>query len=134
MRTVLVTGSDTGIGKTHVVAALARLLAAGGGRVQIVKVVETGAPRRGRRRPRAGWRARDAAVTLAPFPPRWRPRRPAAAEGREVSFADLIEPRSRAAAVRLAHLRRRGRDRHPDGRRGRATGPILPPRSWSMRW
>jgi 8-amino-7-oxononanoate synthase len=42
MRTVLVTGSDTGAGKTHVVATLARLLAADGSRVQIVKVVETG--------------------------------------------------------------------------------------------
>jgi 8-amino-7-oxononanoate synthase len=42
MRTVLVTGSDTGVGKTQVVAALARLLAADGARVQIVKVVETG--------------------------------------------------------------------------------------------
>jgi dethiobiotin synthetase len=43
MRAILVTGSDTGVGKTHATAALARLLAAGGARVQIVKVVETGA-------------------------------------------------------------------------------------------
>ena len=41
MRTVLVTGSDTGVGKTHVVATLARLLAKSGACVQIVKVVET---------------------------------------------------------------------------------------------
>ena len=44
MRTVLVTGSDTGVGKTHVVAALARRCAADGARVQIVKPVETGTP------------------------------------------------------------------------------------------
>ncbi|HWZ94441.1 MAG TPA: dethiobiotin synthase [Opitutaceae bacterium] len=43
MRAILVTGSDTGVGKTQATAALARLLAAGGARVQIVKVVETGA-------------------------------------------------------------------------------------------
>lgn len=43
MRAILVTGSDTGVGKTRVTAALARLLADGGTRVQIVKVVETGA-------------------------------------------------------------------------------------------
>ncbi|HZP59207.1 MAG TPA: dethiobiotin synthase, partial [Opitutaceae bacterium] len=42
MHSILVTGSDTGVGKTHVTAALARLLAAGGARVQIVKAVETG--------------------------------------------------------------------------------------------
>ncbi|HXA14400.1 MAG TPA: dethiobiotin synthase [Opitutaceae bacterium] len=43
MRAILVTGSDTGVGKTHATAALARLLATGGARVQIVKPVETGA-------------------------------------------------------------------------------------------
>jgi 8-amino-7-oxononanoate synthase len=43
MQAILVTGSDTGIGKTRATAALARLLATGGARVQIVKVVETGA-------------------------------------------------------------------------------------------
>lgn len=42
MRTILVTGSDTGVGKTHVVGELARQCAAGGANVQIVKVVETG--------------------------------------------------------------------------------------------
>jgi 8-amino-7-oxononanoate synthase len=44
MRTILVNGSDTGVGKTRVVAALARLLSSQGGRIQIVKVVETGVP------------------------------------------------------------------------------------------
>lgn len=42
MRTILVNGSDTGVGKTRVVAAIARLLSAQGARVQIVKAVETG--------------------------------------------------------------------------------------------
>ena len=42
MRTLLVTGSDTGVGKTHVVGALARWLRARGGEVRIVKPVETG--------------------------------------------------------------------------------------------
>jgi len=42
MRTLLVSGNDTGIGKTRVLTTLARYLSAGGARVQIVKVIETG--------------------------------------------------------------------------------------------
>ena len=42
MKTLLVSGSDTGIGKTHVVGALARLLRERGASVRIVKPVETG--------------------------------------------------------------------------------------------
>ena len=42
MRSILVTATDTGVGKTRVCGALARLLAATGARVQIVKLVETG--------------------------------------------------------------------------------------------
>jgi dethiobiotin synthase len=42
MHVIFVTGSDTGIGKTHVTAALARLLAPKVGQLQIVKPVETG--------------------------------------------------------------------------------------------
>jgi dethiobiotin synthetase len=41
MRSVLVTGTDTSIGKTHVVGIIARLLAKQG-RVQVVKPVESG--------------------------------------------------------------------------------------------
>ncbi len=45
MRTILVTGTDTGVGKTRVTAALARLLVADDeGVVQLVKPVETGRP------------------------------------------------------------------------------------------
>lgn len=42
MHVILVTGSDTGIGKTHVTAAIARLAAKAGKSVRIVKAVETG--------------------------------------------------------------------------------------------
>ena len=42
MRTVIISGADTGIGKTRVTAALARTLAADGASVQIVKLVESG--------------------------------------------------------------------------------------------
>jgi len=42
MRSILITATDTGVGKTHVSGTLARFLAAEGGRVQIVKLVETG--------------------------------------------------------------------------------------------
>jgi dethiobiotin synthetase len=42
MRTVVITGTDTGIGKTRVAGFIARLLSQGG-RVQVVKPVECGA-------------------------------------------------------------------------------------------
>jgi dethiobiotin synthetase len=41
MRSILITGTDTGIGKTHVAGIIARLLAKQG-RVQVVKPVESG--------------------------------------------------------------------------------------------
>lgn len=41
MQSILVTGTDTGIGKTHVTGLIARLLSAQG-RVQVVKPVESG--------------------------------------------------------------------------------------------
>jgi dethiobiotin synthetase len=45
MKTILVSGSDTGVGKTRAVGALAALVASrpGGARVQVVKAVESGA-------------------------------------------------------------------------------------------
>src|SRR5438132_1596951 len=42
VRTILVTGTDTGIGKTWVAVALAQALRAGGHRVAALKPVETG--------------------------------------------------------------------------------------------
>lgn len=42
MNTILISGNDTGIGKTHVTGVLARALAASGQRVQVVKPVQTG--------------------------------------------------------------------------------------------
>jgi dethiobiotin synthetase len=42
MRAVVVTGTDTGVGKTVITAALAALLQAGGRRVAVVKPVQTG--------------------------------------------------------------------------------------------
>ncbi len=93
MRTVLVTGSDTGVGKTHVVAALARLLAADGARVQIVKVVETGSPTEGdatcaHRLSGAGGAVES--FTLARFAAPLAPSAAAHAEGHEISFAGLL--------------------------------------------
>lgn len=43
MISVLISGNDTGVGKTHVTGLLARRLTADGLRVRIVKIVETGA-------------------------------------------------------------------------------------------
>lgn len=94
MRKVLVTGSDTGVGKTHVVATLARLLSDERARVQIVKVVETG--RKG------GGDEGDAAVaqrlsgadlatfTLATFPAALAPTAAASAAGKELSIETLV--------------------------------------------
>lgn len=106
MRNLLVTGSDTGVGKTHVAAALARQLAAGGEHVQIVKPVETGAPAEGdaaraqrlalASEPSAASNAsafspdRITSVTLLSFVPALAPPAAARAEGKEISFADLL--------------------------------------------
>lgn len=93
MRRILVTGTDTGVGKTHVVAALARLLAAPSVRIRIVKAVETGingetegdAARAARL---AGGRAETA--TLEQFTLPLTPLAAAAAEGRRFSFDALV--------------------------------------------
>jgi 8-amino-7-oxononanoate synthase len=96
MRTILVTGSDTGVGKTQAVASLARLLAGrSGDRIQIVKAVETGA---------AGAAEGDAARalrlagdlqidahTLASFPRALAPAAAAALAGVEISLEILAE-------------------------------------------
>lgn len=99
MRTLLVTGSDTGVGKTRVVAALARLLAADGSHVQLVKPVETG-----RTASEAGdaVNARDLAgvpaetCTLAIFEAPLAPAAAAALAGVSLSAATLV---ARTAAL-----------------------------------
>lgn len=99
MRSILVTGSDTGVGKTWVVGALARLLGRGDRPVQIVKVVETG------RGPgtegdaalalrRAG--GLGEAFTLASFPLPVAPAFAAAAAGGGISMEELAD---RASAL-----------------------------------
>jgi 8-amino-7-oxononanoate synthase len=119
MPTFLVTGSDTGVGKTHVVAALARMFAArvpaaalsansAGHRapaalaeadatvgVQIVKVVETGrapqATEPGDARLAQRLCGADvAAVTLASFPAPIAPAAAAEAVGQTLSCASLV--------------------------------------------
>src|SRR5687768_12007073 len=95
MRTVLVTGSDTGVGKTHVVATLARLLGARGTRVQIVKVVETGCDAVAGREGDAACARRlsgsDAvAFTLASFPAPLAPAAAAALADRPLALEALV--------------------------------------------
>ncbi len=98
MRAILVTGSDTSVGKTHATAALARLLAAGGARVQIVKVVETGAAAGSegdavRAQRLAG--GVGEVFTLASFPVPLAPASAAALAGQKLSMEILVE-RARA--------------------------------------
>jgi len=90
---ILVTGSDTAIGKTRVVAALARLLGGGGAAVQVVKVVETGvAPGAdGDAAAAVGGVPSAAAFTLASFARALPPAAAAAAEGRPLTLATLLE-------------------------------------------
>lgn len=103
MLTILVTGSDTGVGKTQVVAALARVLASGGAggpgagrpRLQIVKVVETGrtdaAIELGDAERARQLSATDAeAITLASFPEPIAPAAAAAAVGQTLSCEMLV--------------------------------------------
>jgi dethiobiotin synthetase len=54
MRGLFITGSDTGVGKTHCTSLLARLLRRNGRRVRVCKPVATGAVRVGDR-----WRSED---------------------------------------------------------------------------
>lgn len=95
MQTILISGADTGIGKTRVTAALARVLAARGGSVQIVKPVESGV----RDKDHSG----DAdfaaslaglpaacAVTLRRYAAAINPLDAAAAEGGALGFDDLL--------------------------------------------
>jgi 8-amino-7-oxononanoate synthase len=98
MRAILVTGSDTGVGKTHATAALARLLAAGGARVQIVKVVETGAADGNEGDAARAQRLAGGvgeAFTLASFRPPLAPASAAALAGQKLSLEILVE-RARA--------------------------------------
>jgi 8-amino-7-oxononanoate synthase len=95
LKTLLVTGSDTGIGKTRVVGALARLGAARGGRAQIVKIVETGAQGMPAGEGDAARAARLAggevgAFTLLSFPLPLSPPAAAAASGAELAMEALL--------------------------------------------
>jgi 8-amino-7-oxononanoate synthase len=96
--TILVSGSDTGIGKTRVTGLLARRLAALGHRVQIVKPVESG-----RAEDRDAERARKLAATaaetgggaveahtLVSFTEPLAPLAAAALEGRAFGIEDLV--------------------------------------------
>lgn len=96
MRTILVTGSDTGVGKTHVTGAIARMLAGAGTRIQIVKVVETGTPAVGDAI--RAQRLADGACetfTLAAFAAPLAPAASAALEGETLSLETLVS-RTRA--------------------------------------
>ena len=97
MRTILVTGSDTGIGKTWVVAALAQDAAARGEGIELVKVVETGIEpgETGDAARAAGGRPGVATRTLLSFRAALAPAAAAAAAGQALSWADLL------AAARL---------------------------------
>jgi 8-amino-7-oxononanoate synthase len=93
VKTILVTGSDTGVGKTLVVAALARL---GGPRTQIVKVLETGTAELPAGEGDAARAARLAggeieAFTLASFALPLAPPAAAAAEGSPLAMETLVE-------------------------------------------
>lgn len=94
MRTIFVTGTDTGIGKTRVVAALARLLSAQGGRIQIVKALETGWGDPEESDARKAWRLAGTsadACTLMSFKAPLAPLAAAAAEGRRFTLVELQE-------------------------------------------
>ncbi|MFA6963045.1 MAG: dethiobiotin synthase [Opitutaceae bacterium] len=93
MRTLLVNGSDTGVGKTRVVAALARLLSGQGGRIQIVKVVETGVAHCDEGDALRAWRMAGTtaeAFTLFSYEAALAPLAAAAAEGRRLTLDKIV--------------------------------------------
>ena len=90
MRSILITGTDTGIGKTRVAGIIARLLSAQG-RVQVVKPVESGY---GAGRPAdAPLAAGTWAQSFTPFalPKPMAPLAAAADAGIEISLVKLVE-------------------------------------------
>ena len=100
MRTLLISGNDTGIGKTHVTGLLAGALARRGFAVQVVKPIETG------RRPGEAGDAETAAaaagrgvvpVTLFRFAEPIAPLEAARLEGRRASLGDLRDALDRLA-------------------------------------
>ncbi len=93
MKTIVVTGNDTGIGKTWVTGALARLLASWGKSVEIVKLVEAGvvdgeSGDADRSATMAG--ADVAGVTLRQFRAAMAPVEAARAEGRTLCIDELV--------------------------------------------
>ena len=90
MRSILITGTDTGIGKTHVAGIIARLLAKQG-RVQVVKPVESGfgAGRAADAPAAAGDWAKS--FTLFALPKPMAPLAAAADAGIEISLVKLVE-------------------------------------------
>jgi len=89
MRSILITGTDTGIGKTHVAGIIARLLAKQGS-VQVVKPVESGfgAGRPADAPTAAGDWAKS--FTLLPLPKPMAPLAAAADAGIEISLVKLV--------------------------------------------
>jgi 8-amino-7-oxononanoate synthase/dethiobiotin synthase len=95
MQTILISGADTGIGKTRVTAALARALAASGANVQIVKPVESGTrdadyPGDAENAAALAGLPATAAVTLRRFAAAINPLDAAAAEGGVLVWDELL--------------------------------------------
>ena len=98
LKGLFVTGTDTGVGKTEVAAALARLLVERGVPVKVRKPVESGCPERdGRLFPQDAARLKEAArsretiETVCPYPLKAAisPERAARLEGKVIALADL---------------------------------------------
>ncbi len=93
MRTILISGNDTGVGKTHVTGRLARVLARGGARVQVVKPLETGRqegePGDAEEAARVGGAGVEG-VTLFRYSRPLAPLEAARLEGRSLALADLL--------------------------------------------
>jgi dethiobiotin synthetase len=99
-RGLFVTGTDTGVGKTHVALVLARLLAALGVAVRPRKPAESGCPWQGERLfPQDAWAlkmaagAQESIETVCPFPfhPAVAPDRAARLAGQSLTLADLAD-------------------------------------------
>src|SRR4051794_8565348 len=98
MRGLFITGTDTGVGKTHVACAIARAWRAEGRNFRVMKPIATGDGEDTRMLSEAGGDGDLMGITPLHFSPPAAPPVAARHEGRELSLSEVIQSIVRRAA------------------------------------